>query len=914
VKQVLDLRCEGLARPLNVATSGIVFSWQISVSANAPFGSRVRVASQPELIPQGRPDMWDSGLLHGRQVRAEYGGQTLTDDTRYFWSVEAPIPNGSSYLSDIEEFETAPGPDVWQHAGWVTKRRTRRVCEDFRPAPYLRHVFEMPFRLVRARLHVTAAGMYVAFVNGERVGHDHLAPGWTDYRVRVPYRTYDVTGSLSEGANCLAIVVGDGWYSGNVGPYWQKGHYGAEPAAMAVLDLEGPGGQRTRIPSTDRWKASYGPILMSDLLLGEFYDSRLELDGWLRPDFDDDSWSSADRVEGPSGRLVPAFWDAVHVVAELPAIRSWPTIPGSCAFDLGRNFAGHVRITLGAAPAGSIVRLQHGEILDKEGRPYTGNLRGARAVDTYVCSGAGTVRWEPSFTYHGFRYVEVTADAAVLDALTITGVAVSSVDAFAPFACDNDTINSLSANVARTLESNYVEVPTDCPQRDERLGWMGDAQIFAPTATLYADVYRFLNKWLVDIRDAQRLNGAFLDVAPLLYETSDGSPGSGDAGVVIPWELYRRFGDLRVLERSYEGVTRWIDYVGRKNPDNLWANQLNNNWGDWLSLERTEPELVATAYYHRTVTIAASMARRLGRHADSRHYGVLAGDILDAFRAAFCDGNGRLYADTQCANTLGLAFRLLSQSAWPAAFESLVESIEGRGCATTGFYSVAWLLPVLSWCGRPDLGTRLLLSSEYPSWRWQVERGATTFWERWDGVDPSGAFQDPGMNSFNHCALGSIGQWFVEGLGGIRPSDEAAGYGKVLVAPEMTTAVRRASAVVHAPLGDVTCQWQTTGTNVRVEVHLPAGASGSLVLPAGTTSSDESLLAHKPQPDVRAFEASLPTLPLTQGRTSFEGKIADVSEDVLQPRPFQGGRRLRRIRTITLWRGATEFDRQSAEE
>ncbi|MHB8341932.1 MAG: family 78 glycoside hydrolase catalytic domain [Mycobacteriales bacterium] len=831
----LRLRCNHLDAPLVIGPEPPLLSWQIASDQRGveQTGYRLRVASTVSKLTQ--PDVWDSGPVSSDDQRACYRGPDLESRAAYHWSVQVSCGTAGEATSAPASFEAGLlRPSDWR-ARWITLPRPADDHDDFRPAPYLRREFLLTTQPARARLYVTAAGLYEAYVNGTRVGDGQLTPGWTDFRRRVHYQGYDVTELLRPGRNALAAVIADGWYSGYIGWGHQRAHYGSQPALLAQLVVEDSDGIATVVATDSRWRAAFGPMLASDLQMGETYDARRELAGWNQPGFGKAGWVPATVTAGPAGILTGQPCLPPRVVTELTPTASADGPPGSRRYDLGQNMVGRVRLQL-TAPAGTIVRIRHGEVLTADGELYTQNLRQARATDTYVAAGRAGEVWEPQFTLHGFRHVEVTGAA---DVTSLSAVVVSSAGQGAgEFDCSEPLLCQLQSNIRWSLFGNVVEVPTDCPQRDERLGWLGDAQVFAPTACYNADLAGFYAKWLTDVMDAQRGDGAFSDVAPLPVQQpglalGEGAPGWGDAGVIVAWTVFHVYDDPLLLSRVYRAARAWADFLHAHNPDLIRSRGLGNNYGDWLAVDADTPkEVLATCYFAHSARLVARMAEALGRTADATAYHRLARDVAAAFRRSFVDSGGRVHGDTQTGYVLALEFDLLTGRQRRGAVAHLVADIETRGNRlSTGFLGVAHLLDVLTAAGRLDLAYRLALSEKFPSWGYAIRHGATTMWERWDGWTERDGFQTPAMNSFNHYALGSVGAWLFAVVGGLRADPGSAGWRRVIVQPRPGGGLTWARVRYESVRGSVGCHWRYTSVGLAVTVEIPAGCSAEVVLP-----------------------------------------------------------------------------------
>nr|WP_237542095.1 alpha-L-rhamnosidase [Streptomyces sp. SID4936] len=713
------------------------------------------------------------------------------------------------------------------------------------PCPLLRHSFTAPAG-ARGRVHVSAHGLYELRLNGERVGDAELAPGWTDYRHRVQYQTYDVTALLREGENVLAATVADGWWSGFVGfePRRSGAHYGSSPQFLAELHLTGPDGRASVVATDGTWRTGTGAIRHADLLKGECHDLRRAADGWELPGFDDSGWPRALVAGADHHLLVASVDEPVRAMAELRPYSVERVLPGTHVVDFGQNLAGRIRLKVRHLAAGARVVIRHAEVLDGSGRLYTANLRTAAATDVLIGDGREHIVFEPRFTYHGFRYAEISGVPELAES-DVVAVALHSDTPWAgEFDCSDAELRRLHDCVAWGQRSNFVSVPTDCPQRDERLGWLADAQVFLPTAALNADVAAFFTKWLRDIDDARTPDGGFTNVAPRLVGVADeGAPGWADAGVIIPWHLYRVYDDPRFLARSLEAMCAWVDLIHRHNPDLVWRHRVGPHFSDWLAPGTPTPrEVVATAYFAHSARLTARAAEVLGRKDAGERYHRLADDIRRTFAERFvtaeeadaevADGvSVRVAGDTQTGYLLALAFELLPDALVGAAARRLAALVESAGPALlTGFLGVALAAPVLDAHGRADLAHALLLRDEVPSWRFPLRHGATTIWERWDGWTPDTGFRAPSMNSFNHYALGSVGEWLYRGVAGLDQAPDSTGYRKLRIRPR-PGGLRHASARHESVRGTVTVTWERHDGRIALRVLVPPGATAEVYLP-----------------------------------------------------------------------------------
>ncbi|WP_413760299.1 alpha-L-rhamnosidase [Streptomyces sp. MMBL 11-3] len=764
-----------------------------------------------------------AGLIASLTLRTASGERRVRTDGS--WRAADREPAGDWHGAD---FDDGGWPAAKEAAAWGAGPWGRVVAASY-AAHQLRHAFRLPRKkVVRARLYATALGVYEAHLNGRRVGRDQLAPGWTDYRERVQYQTYDVTALVRPGDNALGAYLAPGWYAGNVGMFGPH-QYGERPALRAQLEVEYADGTRERVTSGTGWRAAAGPVVSADLLGGETYDARKETPGWTSPGFDDSAWQDVVRAAADAAPpLVVAQVDGpVRVTEELPVREVTEPKPGVFVLDLGQNMVGAVRLRVSGA-AGTTVRLRHAEVLNPDGTLYTANLRTAAATDTYTLKGGGEETYEPRFTFHGFRYVELTGFPGTPSAKALTGrVMHTSAPSTLDFETDVPMLNQLHRNITWGQRGNFLSVPTDTPARDERLGWTGDINVFAPTAAYTMESARFLTKWLVDLRDGQTAEGAFTDVAPMVGTVGNGVAGWGDAGVTVPWALYQAYGDLQVLRDAWGSVRAWLTYLERHSDGLL---RPASGYGDWLNVsDETPKDVVATAYFAHSADLAARIAGELGE--DPAPYAGLFERIRTAFRTAYVTSRGRVKGDTQTAYVLALSMDLLPDGLRAAAADRLVALIEAKDWhLSTGFLGTPRLLPVLTATGHTDVAYRLLLQRSFPSWGYQIDRGATTMWERWDSVTPDGGFQTPDMNSFNHYAYGSVGEWMYANIAGIAPG--RPGYREIVVRPRPGGGVTSARATFSSVRGPVSTRWRQRSGTFTLTCSVPPGTTAEVWVPA----------------------------------------------------------------------------------
>ena len=846
-----QLICEYKTNPLGIDIANPRLSWQLSASENNVMQSayEIRVASSPEKL-NSKQLVWSSGRVTSSQsVSVVYNGPALLSMQRVYWQVRIwDNKNKASAWSEPAFWEMGIlKPTDWK-ASWISFGGEKEM-NGSKPAQYFRKEFATTKKVKSAKVYATALGLYQLRINGAKVSSDLFTPGWTSYKKRLQYQTYDVT-SMLKGQNAIGVVLADGWYRGNIGFSKQHDYYGDKLGLLLQLQITYADGTTEAILSDNSWKAtSNGPIVESDIYNGELYDARMELTGWDQSGYNGSKWADALVFNKTNEILIAPQGVPVKAIEEIKPIKLIVTPKGETVFDMGQNMVGWVRLKV-AGKKGDQVTLKFAEVLDKAGNFYTENLRAAKATDVYILKGDGTEIYEPHFTFHGFRFVKIEGITAtpVLD--QITGIVIhSDMKPTGTFSCSDTLINKLQHNIQWGQKGNFLDVPTDCPQRDERLGWTGDAQVFSMTAAFNFDVASFYTKWLGDVAADQLPNGKVPHVIPDVLNGEGGSTAWADVSVIVPWTVYLSYGDVRILEKQYPSMKAWVGYMtSRAGEDHLWTGDFH--FGDWLAFATsnsdytgatTEKDLIATAYYCYSTNLLSKIAIILGQKEDAAKYQQMVVDIKKAFNHEFVTPSGRLVSHTQTAYALALAFDLLPESLVPKASEYFANDVQKFGHLTTGFVGTPLLCKTLSAIGRDDLAFMLLNNKQYPSWLYPVLQGATTIWERWDGQKPDGTFQDVGMNSFNHYAYGAIGEWLYRHVAGIDIDTNHPGYKHILLAPHPGGGLKSANADIVTLYGKVGSSWKFENEDFVCEVVIPANTSATLTLPfakAGQVKQD----------------------------------------------------------------------------
>ncbi|HWC77424.1 MAG TPA: glycoside hydrolase family 78 protein, partial [Blastocatellia bacterium] len=707
------------------------------------------------------------------------------------------------------------------------------------PAPMLRREFKVNGAIERARAYVTSHGLYEMHLNGRRVGDQVFTPGWTSYKKRLQYQTYDVTTLLKTGDNAVGVLLGDGWFRGYLGFAGQRNVYGDRLGLLCQIQITYKDGREESVTSDQNWRATTGPILMSDIYNGETYDARLEKAGWTTSGFVDSGWTAVKTASHSKSNLVAAEGPAVRKIQEIKPTNIIKTPGGDTVVDMGQNMVGWVKLKV-QGPAGTTVMLRHAEVLDKQGNFYIENLRPAKQTVQYTLRGGGPEVFEPRFTFQGFRYVAVAGYPGELTPDSVSGVVIhSDMTPASEFETSNALINQLQRNIIWGQKGNFLDVPTDCPQRDERLGWTGDAQVFARTAAFNMDVAGFFTKWLKDVAADQFETGSVPFVVPNVLGQGAGSAAWADAAVIIPWTMYLSYGDKRILEQQYESMARWVEFARKQAGDDyVWNGGFH--FGDWLAFASTASDypgattgkdLIATAFFAYSTDLLQRSAAILGKHEDAARYALLLPKIKAAFCREFVTETGRVGENTQTAYVLALHFDLLPEPLRPVAAGRLATEIRNRKHLTTGFVGTPYLCHVLTRYGYLEEAYTLLKREQYPSWLYPVKRGATTIWERWDGIKPDGSFQDKGMNSFNHYAYGAIGEWMYRVMAGIEIDQADPGYKHVLIQPQPGGGFTKVRASHKTMYGNVSSAWQLSDGKFELTIEIPPNTRATVRLP-----------------------------------------------------------------------------------
>lgn len=930
----VHLRCEYLENPIGIDIAQPRLSWQVHSEKRGgeQVAYRILVASTAQKLSSDEADLWDSGKVESSQTLfIRYGGTPLHSRQRCFWKVQVwDQPDGTPTTSQPALWSMGLLNESDWSADYISFKDDTPIHTDVNQlhlpaARQYRKEFHSDQAVKHATIYSTALGIYELHINGKRVSDAYFAPGWTDYRQRAYYNSYDVTDLIQSGDNALGAWVADGWYSGYVGfglltgmgtEQTGRATYGKTPSLMAQLEIEYADGSRKIIGTDASWKVTgEGPIQEADLLMGEAYDARREMPGWATAGFDDRDWQSAILAKD-NGNPTATFYQRrnpeqpgqgvrnlgaetefgfkrpkleacpgvpVRVIEELPAKKVTAREPGTFVFDLGQNFAGTIRLQVHGA-AGQRLQIRYGEMLHPDGRLMTENLRKARATDFYTCKGdPDGETYQPRFTFHGFQFVEVSGLTSEPTFDAVTGLALhSDTPLTSTFQCSDPMVNQLFKNVVWTQRANFLDLPTDCPQRDERMGWTGDAQAYVATAAYNADIGAFYTKWLRELMESQRPSGAFPGYAPFPFQHGwDFGTAWADAGVICPWTIWQFYGDTQVIEDCWQPMTRFMQWRKETSVDNLGVVH-GNAWGDWLAQgEETPLDYVDTVYYAISAKMMAEMAAATGRDQESETYRRQYEATKAAFQDKYLSTDGSINVNTQTAQALALFADLIPADSREATGRHLASMIGDNGNhMATGFLGTRPLLPVLSASGQHDLAVFLLQSREFPSWGYEIANGATTIWERWDSYTKEDAFgrHNAAMNSFSHYAFGAVCEWMFATLAGIQ--SDGPGFQKIIIRPTppspgsngMHEPIRWVRASYDSIRGMIRSEWAVDGDQFRLQVTIPANTQATVYLPTADpnsiTESGRSLKDHEHAKLIRT-EGKVAVLSIASGSYEF---------------------------------------------
>ncbi|MEO6733831.1 MAG: family 78 glycoside hydrolase catalytic domain [Ferruginibacter sp.] len=861
--KVQNALTEHLINPMGVETAQPRFSWQLASDKRNVLQAayEINVGSNASSLASKKGLFWHSGKVSSdSSINVSYKGSPLQSGTRYYWQVRVWDNSGkASAWSTPAFFQMA----LLSPADWKAKWIEPGLKEDsLRPSPLFRKEFNSPKKIKSATAYITAHGLYEAQINGKRVGDACFTPGWTSYHKRLQYQVYDVTELVKQGNNAIGVTLGSGWYRGFLTWDVIPNNYGKDIALLLRLNIAYTDGTTERIVSDESWKSSTGEICYADIYHGETIDARKEKKGWTRAGYNDQEWSSVKVANHPMNILVATVNEPIKKHETFKPVKILTTPKGEKVIDFGQNLVGWV-IVKAKGKSGDTIRINHAEVLNKQGDFYTENLRFARAEDKFVLKGEGEEVFEPHFTFHGFRYIRVSGYPGELKPENFTAVALySDMKPAGTLTTSNPLINQLQHNIQWGQKGNFLDVPTDCPQRDERLGWTGDAQVFARTASFNMNVNNFFAKWLKDVSADQLPSGKVPDVIPnVLNYPNGGATGWSDVATVVPWNMYLAYGDKRLLEEQYPSMKGWVTFMTDSSKNYLWNKGFH--YGDWLSYMKdndlfgqsaiTDKYLIAQCFYAHSTQLLIKTAKVLGKTEDIAKYQELLNHIKEAFVKEYVTSSGRLVSNTQTAYVLTLNFDMLPEELRGQAVDRLVENIRSyNNHITTGFLGTPYICHVLSRFGKTDVAYNLLLQETFPSWLYPVNMGATTIWERWNGIRPDSTFEPASMNSFNHYAYGAIGDWMYRQMVGLDTEEDGVGYKKINIQPHIGGGFTHAAVTYQTPYGKLSSGWKIENGRLIVDAEIPANTTVTIYIPA--TNADVVLEGGKKVSSIKGIQ------------------------------------------------------------
>ena len=839
--QIGSLLTENKVNPIGLGTNAPRFSWKMISEKRGTVQTAYEIKLSAD---KDKSTNWNTGKVNSNQsVQVVYQGPVLKSNTRYNWQVRSWDQTGTpSAWSSPASFQTGLLAITDWSAQWIKIGFQEDTIQ--RPSQLFRTAFNLKKTVQSATAYITAHGMYEASINGQRVGDAYLTPGWTSYNKRIQYQAYDVSSLLTKGDNAIGVTIGNGWFRGNLA--WSKNLniYGKELALLMQVNIIYTDGSKETIGTNPNWKSNTGAIQSVEIYHGETYDARKEPMGWTKAGYSDKDWKAVVLANISMKEIVATENEPVKKQETFPALKIFTTPKGEQVVDFGQNLVGWVVIKA-RGKAGDQITVSHAEVLDKYGNFYTENLRAAKCQNNYILKGSGEEVFEPHFTWQGFRYAKIEGYPGKLTAADISAVALySAMPLTGNFESSHPLINQLQHNIQWGQNGNFLDVPTDCPQRDERLGWTGDAQAFSRTASFNRNVNSFFAKWLKDVAADQLPNGSVPFVIPnVLGANSAGATGWADVATIIPWNMYLAYGDKRILEEQYPSMKAWLGYMQKESKNNLWNTGFH--FGDWLFYRPfddndgrsavTDKYLIAQCFYAHTTQLLINAAKVLGKTEDLPAFEKLLANVKAAFLKEYVTPNGRLVSSTQTAYVLALNFDMLPENLRTQAADKLVENVKSYGNhLTTGFLGTPYLCEVLTRFGHTETAYQLLLQESYPSWLYPVKMGATTIWERWNGIRTDSSFEPASMNSFNHYAYGAIGDWMYRSVVGLDTYEDGVGYQHSKIQPHLGKGLSHASASLETYYGKLSSGWKINNGILEWNATIPSNTRTTVILPAAS--------------------------------------------------------------------------------
>jgi alpha-L-rhamnosidase len=837
--KVQHLLTEHLTNPTGIDATTPRFSWQMN-AGNAR--NVMQSAYEIRVTDAAKRSVWSTGKVAGEQsMYVNYKGAPLTSNQRYTWQVRVWDNKGKASDWATGTFQVG----LLKEADWKAQWIGPVTEEAGRPSPMFRKGFSISKQIKTATAYITAHGIYEAHINGQRVGKDYLTPGYTSYNKRIQYQAYDVTNLLKSGANAVGASLGSGWYRGIYGIGTRKEIYGKDIALLMQVNITYTDGSSDVIATDNSWKTSTGEVRYAEIYMGSTIDARMEQKGWSTAGFDDSKWTAVAVQNYPKNILIATANEPVRKKEIFKTVKIFTTPKGEKVIDFGQNLVGWVKFKVNGK-AGDKIVISHAEVMDKAGNFYTDNLRDAKCINTFILKGGAEESFEPQFTWQGFRYIRIEGYPGGIKPENFEAIALySDMPVTGTFASSNKLINQLQHNIEWGQRGNFLDIPTDCPQRDERLGWTGDAQVFSRTATYNMNVHTFFDKWMKDLALDQYQDGSVPHVIPDAFDNGrpsggGGSAGWSDAATIIPWNMYLAYGDKDQLANQYPSMKKWVECMKARSRNNLWNT--GGHFGDWLFFTRnddndgtaaiTSKYLIAQCFYAYSTQLLINSAKVLGKQEDVDTYTRLLADVKQAFINEYITPNGLISSDTQTAYTLALQFDMLPDNLRMQAAKRLADNIRRYGNhLTTGFLGTPYLCHVLSRFGQADVAFTLLMQENYPSWLYPIKMGATTIWERWNGIHPDGTLEVPSMNSYNHYAYGAIGDWMYRTVAGIDTKADQVGYKGITIKPTVGGGFTKIDANYETPYGKVTSSWKVEGGNFVLDVVIPPNTTATVYVP-----------------------------------------------------------------------------------
>lgn len=814
--RLYDLRTEYRENPIGLTDKAPRFSWKMESEEK----DTLQTAYEIKVTDENGNVVWNSGKKASDQsVLIPYEGEKLADEMLY--KVEVSVADNHGNVESIEgTFETG----IFDNTEFTAKMITSDFPAEETACPVFGKTFAIDKKVKKARLYATAHGVYEVTLNGQTVGDYRMAPGWTSYHNRLQYQIYDVTEQLAA-ENEIAITVGNGWYKGILGFYCLPNQYGTQTGAFAELHVEYEDGSKDVIATDETWSVKTGEIRYSEIYMGETIDT--------------------DAPEITEGNVVVKDFDkAVLTAQENEPVRITEKIEGKELIvtpkgerlvDFGQIVTGVVEVHVKGEKGQKIV-IRHAEVLDKDGNFYPETLRQAKSIDTFICNGEEQI-FRPHFTFHGFRYICVEGMEEFTADQFIACVTHSDMEKTGDFNCSNKKVNQLQSNITWGQRGNFLDIPTDCPQRDERLGWTGDAQVFSWTAAFNRNTALFYTKWMRDVAAESSLEKGVPHVVPDILGQYSSSAWS-DVAVIVPWVVYQMYGDKGILEENWKCMHEWVDYIKNNCEENgLW--QSGFQYGDWLALDKeesadrtgaTDKYMIANAYYLYVTELVKKTAEVLGKDEEAKKYADLYETTLDAFQREYYTETGRIVSETQTGAIISLYFNLAREKDRKRILNTLLTNIANhKNHLATGFVGTPYICHTLSENGAHEMAATLFMKEDYPSWLYAVNMGATTIWERWNSIKPDGTFDESGMNSLNHYAYGSVGDWMYRKVAGL--SQLEPGYKKFQVKPMFVKGIEECGTEFESVYGKIVTNTSCKNGKIHVHVEVPANTTAVIVLP-----------------------------------------------------------------------------------